>query len=229
MLFSAQIRIVLLCSLLPAWAVAAPIAAPGETQHRSDLLLFSDSGVINIPISAWPIAFGDVSLALSETDVQSPGVPVRAAYDRVKQRLRFELNTSTMHVQASASGSFNPRTIRSFENTPREEGEARAALSWLGERFTVNLAATYAANPFDDEKVRPDGSYVGAALGNWIVTAGWQERWWGPWQGRQPDLVDKRETNARSRSATNQQSALQEQVAKLDGSLDIHDVYVFDG
>jgi hypothetical protein len=143
MFFSAQIRIVLLCSLLPAWAVAAPIAAPGETQLRSDLLLLSDSGVINIPISAWPIAFGDVSLALSETDVQSLGVPVRAAYDRVKQRLRFELNTSTMHVQASASGSFNPRTIRSFENTPREEGEARAALSWLGERFTVNLAAAF--------------------------------------------------------------------------------------
>jgi len=193
MLFSAQIRIVLLCSLLPAWAVAAPIAAPGETQLRSDLLLLSDSGVINIPISAWPIAFGDVSLALSETDVQSLGVPVRAAYDRVKQCLRFELNTSTMHVQASASGSFNPRTIRSFENTPREEGEARAALSWLGERFTVNLAATYAANPFDDEKVRPDGSYVGAALGNWIVTAGWQERWWGP--GRDGSLILS--TNAR--------------------------------
>jgi len=51
----------------------------------------------------------------------------------------------------------------------------------------VNLAATYANDPFDGDEIRPDGTYVGAALGNWMLTAGWQERWWGP--GRDGSLI----------------------------------------
>jgi hypothetical protein len=57
----------------------------------------------------------------------------------------------------------------------------------------VNLAATYASNPFDGDEVRPDGTYLGIALGNWMVTAGWQERWWGP--GRDGSMILS--TNAR--------------------------------
>jgi hypothetical protein len=80
----------------------------------------------------------------------------------------------------AASVSENPRIVRSFENTPREEAEVTAGLSWVGERFAFNLRATYVDNPLDGDEVRPDGSYVGMALGNWMLTAGWQERWWGP-------------------------------------------------
>jgi len=167
--------------------------APGELQFRNDLLLLNDSEVINIPVTAWPIAFGDLSSALSEFDAQSASDPVRAAYDRVRERTRYELETGFLDVTAGLSGAYNPRIVRSFENTPRGEGEVRAELSWLGERFTVNLAATYVANPLDDEEFRPDGTYVGVALGNWIATAGWQERWWGP--GRDGSLILS--TNAR--------------------------------
>jgi hypothetical protein len=32
--------------------------------------------------------------------------------------------------------------------------------------------------------VRPDGSYVGMTLGNWMLSAGYLDRWWGPgWEG----------------------------------------------
>jgi hypothetical protein len=86
-----------------------------------------------------------------------------------------------------ASASERPRIIRSFENTPRGEGEATAKLAWLGERFAVNLQATYVHNPFDGDEVRPDGSYAGVALGNWMLTVGWQDRWFGP--GRDGSLI----------------------------------------
>ena len=78
------------------------------------------------------------------------------------------------------SASSEPRVIRTFENTPRAEGEASAKLAWVGERFAFNLSATYVSNPFDGDEFRPDGTYVGVALGNWMLTAGWQERWYGP-------------------------------------------------
>jgi hypothetical protein len=96
-------------------------------------------------------------------------------------------------LELSAAGAEKPRIIRSFENTPREEGEAIAGVSWVGERFAINLRATYTDNPLDGDEFRPDGSYVGMVLGNWMLSAGWQERWWGP--GRDGSTILS--TNAR--------------------------------
>ena len=45
---------------------------------------------------------------------------------------------------------------------------------------TIHRQAARIEDPADDDDVRPDGSYVGVALGNWMLTAGWQDRFWGP-------------------------------------------------
>jgi len=174
-------------------AQANPILPPGDMQLRSDLQLLNDTGVTNIPLTAWPIAIGDVHVALGDADLRSLSAPARSAYERVRDRLRFEMDTSTITGRFGFSGASNPRIIRTFENTPRDESEVQAELSWLGERFVINLSAAYVDNPFDGEEFRPDGTYVGVALGNWMVTAGWQERWWGP--GRDGSLILS--TNAR--------------------------------
>jgi hypothetical protein len=181
--------------LLPIFAAASPVAPLGDMQLRHDLQLLNDSGVTNIPLTAWPVAFGDVQAALGETDLRTLSPQTRSAYDRVRDRLRWELETDSIGVKLGLSGASNPRIIRTFENTPRDEGEVRAELSWLGERFSMNLAASYVENPLDGEEFRPDGTYLGVALGNWMVTAGWQERWWGP--GRDGSMILS--TNARPR------------------------------
>ena len=169
--------------------------APGDLQLRSDLQLLNDSGLTNIPMTAWPVAVGDVYVALTDADLRSLSGPSRLAYDRVKERLLFEMDTDWLKGNLGISGAYNPRIVRSFENTPRDEGEAKVELSWLGERFSINLAATYVANPLDEDDFRPDGSHIGVALGNWMMMAGWQERWWGP--GRDGSMILS--TNARPR------------------------------
>jgi len=175
----AKLLLVLLMAA-PLMALAEPLAAPGDLRLRHDLQLLNDSGIINVPLTAWPLAYGDIYDALASADRERVDDSLRDAWERVRHRVGWELETGSLRYETSLSASENPRQIRSFEYAPREEGEAMAGLSWLGERFTVNLRARYAANPFDDEEFRPDGTYIGAALGNWIVTAGWQERWWGP-------------------------------------------------
>jgi hypothetical protein len=166
--------------LYSAVATADPLAAPGDMRLRHDLQLLSDAGVIDVPLTAWPLSLGDVNAAATAANISDFGADERAAYERVRAHLAWELEDGTMRFRFGLSGAENPRIIRGFENTPRDEGGVSAGLSWLGKRFAVNLAATYAANPFDDEEFRPDGTYVGVALGNWMLTAGWQERWWGP-------------------------------------------------
>ena len=49
--------------------MAEPLAAPGDTRLRHDLQLLNDSGAINIPLTAWPVALGDVHNALNSVNV----------------------------------------------------------------------------------------------------------------------------------------------------------------
>jgi len=172
-------KFLLILLLASPLALAGPLAAPGDMRLRSDLQLLNDTGVIDIPLTAWPIALGDAYDALQTANRFELSGATLAAFDRVRDHLSWELGSGA-RFQLGLSGSENPRVVRTFEQTPREEGQATARLDWLGERFTINLSATVAANPLDGEEFRPDGTYLGMALGNWVVTAGWQERWWGP-------------------------------------------------
>jgi len=170
-------KLLLILILVAPLAAARPLAAPGDMRLRHDLQLLNDSGVINVPLTAWPVALGDIKNALDMADVSVSGASIRAAYDRVREHVSWEFDTGFVNYRVGVSGSEHPRFIRTFESTPREEGAVSAGLSWLGERFAVNLSASFVANPFDDKEYRPDGTYVGVALGNWMLTAGWQDRW----------------------------------------------------
>jgi hypothetical protein len=167
-------------ALMPIIASAEPLAAPGDLRLRHDLELLNDVGIINVPMTAWPLALGDIHTAIQAADIEGGNAAERDALSRVRAHLAWELSVDEVRFQLGLGASANPRIIRSFEQTPREEGHASVAMSWMGDRFAMNLAATYAFNPFDGEEFRPDGTYVGVALGNWMLTAGWQERWWGP-------------------------------------------------
>jgi hypothetical protein len=166
---------------------AEPLAAPGDVRFRQDLQLLNDSGLTDIPLTTWPISLGNVDNALNEID---PGLTTGAAQralERTRFRLSRELDRYNLDVVFGAAGAENPRIIRSFENTPRENGEGFLKLSWLGQRFSINLAGHYVSDPVDGDEFRPDDTYVGMALGNWVLTAGWQDRWYGP--GRNSSLI----------------------------------------
>lgn len=174
------------CLASPSPASAEPWAAPGDLRLRNDLQLLNDAGVIDIPLTSWPLSWGDIGRALDTVNRAELSSSEEAAYERVKDELNWESNTGArFHLAGSAAT--NPRVVRSFEDTPREEGELTAGMSWVGDRLALKLQASLVSNPFDDEEIRPDGTYVGVALGNWMLSAGWQERWWGP--GRDGSLI----------------------------------------
>ena len=86
------------------------------------------------------------------------------------------------HPRAAAPTS--PTTLRDFADTPREEGELALRASWLTDHFALNLQGSYVADPDDDKDLRADGSYLGVNFGNFMLSAGFMERWWGPgWDG----------------------------------------------
>jgi hypothetical protein len=83
-----------------------------------------------------------------------------------------------------ARAAYDPSTLRTFADTPREEGELALRASWLTDHFAVNLQGSVVADPDDNQQFRADGSYIGVNVGNFLISAGFMERWWGPgWDG----------------------------------------------
>jgi hypothetical protein len=170
--------LLLTCAVLSTHA--DPLARPGDMLLRHDIRLLVDEGILNLPMNTWPIPWGDIFDQLSRAPTAELSPESAGAMVRLRDRARWRLDAGEWYMTGWASVAAEPRVIRTFEDTPREEAEAGVAFSWTGNRFTVNLSAAYANDPDDMEEFRPDDSYVGMVLGNWMLSAGWQQRWWGP-------------------------------------------------
>lgn len=163
---------------------AGPWIDPGDVGLRNDIQLLADEGVIRSPITTWPLSWGDILSNLDDKAAGSLGPAGRQALVRLRRHGKEATRTNEFRLQAKLSAAAQPRTLRSFEDTPRESAEARVAADWTGLRFSYRLSLTAAADPDDDRSARPDGSYFGVVLGNYMLSAGQMERWWGPgWDG----------------------------------------------
>lgn len=169
----------------PDTAAADPWAAPGDARLRSDLQLLADAGALRAPLTAWPVAWGEVARDLGAVrDVAALPPHVARALARVSAAVADATQTGQWIAEGRIAGSLEPMTLRRFSHVPREEGGLEGALQYTGEIFAARVNAIAVADADDGDTLRPDGSYVGAVLGNWMLTAGWLDRWWGPgWEG----------------------------------------------
>ena len=166
-------------------AAADPWLAPGDARLRHDLQLLSDSGLLHAPLTAWPVSWAEVARDLRRNR-EPAELPAHVAAALARARAAAERATRTGHYEweLRASGSEQPMTLRRFGDVAREQGELSGGLQFTGERFAYRLQATAVADASDGKEFRPDGSYVAAVFGNWIVHGGYVDRWWGPgWEG----------------------------------------------
>lgn len=173
----------LVLSILALRAAADPWLDPGDTALRHDLTLLADLGLIDVPLTQWPLSWGDVEIDNDRIDASLPPHAAAAVW-RLRARLRDARRVGEWRPGFALRGGTDPWVLRGFEDTPREQAVAEAGLRWTGERFAVRLRGQYAWDAADDNEWRADGSYAGLALGNWILAAAVTDRWWGPgWQG----------------------------------------------
>jgi len=176
---------VLLASwLLAGEAAAGPWAATGDSGLRADLLTLADAGIVTVPVNTWPLPWRDIILQVRAADPAGLPLAVSMALTRVRMQARSESLLGGFTTHARLSASERGRAIRGFEDTPRTDAEAEGAVSFTGRRTAFRLNATAFSPDKGDSDVRADGSYFALMAGNWIASAGYQERWWGPgWDG----------------------------------------------
>lgn len=157
---------------------AAPWIDPGDEQLRHHVEVLADAGVIQSPVTTWPLMWGAVSRDIEQSEhlELSESVQWSLAY------VRFALKQSSDHVNLNAYAGMrsDPAAVTDFSSDQREQNEARGEADWLGEHLAARLRLTWAPDAIDDKEVRFDGSYVGGLIGNWSMSAGAIDRWWGP-------------------------------------------------
>jgi hypothetical protein len=173
------------CAALAAdVASAAPWIAPGDEGLRSDIQLLADAGILRGPVTTWPLSWPDVARDALAADARDLDQAQSEALMRVQRVARRAADRGFSGFGVRASGANEPVQLRSFAASPREEGEVELRASWLTSYLSLNLQGTYAVDPDDGKDFRPDGSYLGFNIGNFMVSAGYMERWWGPgWDG----------------------------------------------
>jgi len=163
---------------------AEPWLAPGDGRLRHDLELLADTGLVRAPLTAWPVSWPEIARDVGGLNGAELPLYLQAALTRVRAAATAETALGELEFEARASGSEQPMALRRFDNVPRESGEFSVAAQYLGERFAFKGSVTGVSDPSDGKELRPDGSYVAAVLGNWMLHAGYIDRWWGPgWEG----------------------------------------------
>jgi hypothetical protein len=180
----ARWALIVCTSLMGSRAFADPWLAPGDEGLRSDIQLLADAGILHGPVTTWPLSWPDVARdALGATTVGLDAATADALM-RVQNLSRAASTRGFAGAGYQVSGASEPRALRGFGESPREEGELKLRASWLTDHLALNLEGAAVANPDDDKRFRADGSYLGVNVGNFMISAGYMERWWGPgWDG----------------------------------------------
>jgi hypothetical protein len=165
-------------------AVAEPWAAPGDSGLRHDVQLLTDAGLLAGPALSWPVGWDELARQLTAAEPAALSPSQARALARLRARAARETEPHEVDLQLRLSAALEPIIVRDFEDSPREEGEAWFSAATQGDRWAGKLRLGAVSSPDDDQSFRADGSYLGAMLGNWMLSAGFTERWWGPgWQG----------------------------------------------
>jgi hypothetical protein len=170
----------LLASLVAATAYADPWLAPGNVGLRSDIQRLADAGILRGPVTTWPMSWPDIARDALAADERGLDAATADALLRIQRLGRAASAPGYSGAGYRVSVAHQPTTLRDFDDTPREEGELALRASWLTDHLSLNLQGSYVTDPEDDKDFRPDGSYIGVNVGNFMISGGFMERWWGP-------------------------------------------------
>jgi hypothetical protein len=179
-----RVLVLLLSAAAAATAHADPWLVPGDEALRSDIHRIADAGILRGPVTTWPLSWPDLARDALSARADGLDPATASALVRVQRRARIAAERGFAGAGFRVGASYEPSPLRSFADSPREEGEVALRTSWLSDHFALNLQGAYVADPDDRKAFRPDGSYIGVNLGNFMISAGFMERWWGPgWDG----------------------------------------------
>lgn len=160
-------------------AVSAPWVDTSDVYLRADIQALADAGVITVPINTYPLMWSGIAADLKATDLSALSSSLSNAFTRVDSHYRQAVG-NVDNTRLKAAGASDPARFQHYGSDYREKGEFKASHQYYGDTFSYKISASAHYDPTDDKEFRLDDSYFAVALGNWMISAGTIDQWWGP-------------------------------------------------
>ena len=152
---------------------ASPWASPDDLLFRHDIQILVDSGALNIPISTWPLPWGDIAYNLTKNESEMSLIEI-ASFQRIKEAL-IEAEMGGLSGETDIKVAKNPGQMTWFNDGVTDTKLVGATSSYLSKNLALNIKV---------EKIPGDTlmdeSYLAIARGNYSLTLGSKKNWWGP-------------------------------------------------
>ena len=152
---------------------ANPWASPDDLLLRHDIQILVDSGALNIPISTWPLAWGDIAYNLTKNESEMSLIEI-TSFQRIKEAL-IEAEMGGLGGQTEIKVAKNPNQMTWFNDSVTNTKSVGAQSYYLSKNLALNIKVEKIPG-----KTLMDESYLAIARGNYSLTLGSKKNWWGP-------------------------------------------------
>ncbi len=183
MLLKPSLAISLLLFLQTSFA--APWVEPDDLTLRNDIQLLADAGIITAPVTTYPLMWNAIKDDILSAKLYLLNDEQKQALNHVRYSFKYASGHETITKKSIYLAS-NAKRFTSYGNDNFDQGNIELS----SEFFVGNLAGKLQVNyrlGLDDipelnqgNDLNIDGSFLAYKLGNWVLSAGAIERWWGP-------------------------------------------------
>lgn len=170
-------RIISLILFISMSLQAEPWIGTENLSLRADVQLLADYRLISTPTTTFPLMWGSIVSELNQIELEKLPENVVVAYLNVKRHARLVLRPQS-RLKLSAGNEVN--RFASFGDTFRDKNSINITSSVVGKKWAGKISYSYLDEPIDGDEYRLDDSYLAFNWGNWVISAGLQNRWWGP-------------------------------------------------
>ena len=188
----------LLVTVILNTSSAAPWVEPNDLALRSDIQLLADSGIITAPVTTYPLMWNAIKNDILSVNTSLLNDEQLQALHHVRYRYKYATSnqntTKTSMYMATSANRFT-----SYGNDNFDQGNVEVSDEFFVGNLSGKIQVNYRMGLDDNPELNQgsemnlDGSYLAYKIGNWVLSAGAVERWWGP--GIDTNLIMS--TNAR--------------------------------
>jgi hypothetical protein len=168
---------VLIAATISTELKAEPWVDTSNIFLRVNIQHLFDKGYIKTPVTTFPLMWHDISRDLKKIKHSQLSTSEKDAYFYVNQQLKLA-NKSLKTVELNAAAS--EKRFSSFGDGFRDNNSIQIHTSFMNDWFAAKISPSYNSSPDDGDDVSFNDSYLAAYMGNWVVSLGMQDRWWGP-------------------------------------------------
>ncbi|MBL4817814.1 MAG: capsule assembly Wzi family protein [Deltaproteobacteria bacterium] len=166
----------------PTKLISAPWVEVDDIGLRADIQLLADNGIINVPITTYPLMWASIAPGLENIEFEKLTELQIIAFSHIKQAMKVATSAGFSN-KISIYAASEIRRFSSFGSNNYEKGKLEVSQEYIGSDIAGRIQVNY-RNGYDEtaggNQANIDGSYLTYKLGNWVIDLGAFDQWWGP-------------------------------------------------